>query len=77
MYTISQVNVHTRYPYYGGLFSVQSQTFPVCFVFDTAGTFVINLDGFGTCPTQTDPATCIQSGTRVVQTWTGAFYCEN
>lgn len=71
-YTITNVNVHQRLPYYGGMLSVQSQTIPVCFVFDSIN-FIITLDGAGTCPYQSDPPSCTQAGLTVVQTWTGSF----
>lgn len=72
-YAIHSIVVHQRYPYYGGTFFVQSQSFPVCFAFDSQGSFYITLDGQGSCPTIPASPACIQVGASVSQIWSGSF----
>eukprot|EP01147_Barroeca_monosierra_P006094 gene6094-9166_t len=70
----------TSYPfYYVGNVQVGSAVIPMCMYFDNYGTFRIKLDGQGSCPASTDPASCKngqQVGT-VSQTWSGSFQSSN
>ncbi len=75
-YTIRDVRAYSQYPYFAGSLQVQSQIVPVCFVFDNSGVFVIGIDGIGTCPLQNSPPSCSQSGSSVIQVWTGQFFCK-
>ena len=72
-YTIYGLVYHAP-NYYGGSFVTPSQTIPVCIFFPGSGSFVITLDGRGTCPYSTSPASCTPgpSGT-VIQVWTGLY----
>eukprot|EP00049_Salpingoeca_infusionum_P017154 m.351930 g.351930 ORF g.351930 m.351930 type:complete len:309 (+) comp16403_c0_seq1:38-964(+) len=75
-YVISNLQAHSggQYPYYYvGSLNVNGANVPVCMYFDQSN-FRIKIDGQGSCPTNSEPAACVNSGPgSVSQVWSGAF----